>query len=157
MSRYASVEVLQCEIQTLCDKYSIKPDFKRYLLRLIEEVPSVEYSAMEALEHSADIVTPKNSAHSNKHKVKTSKPIQTIPCQKEQTHLEVRYEKTKYGYLAWVCKYGNIISQSTLSPERCFWIQMKKLKAKGVDISTISPEPIIINEEKNDYEHSSNG
>lgn len=61
--------------------------------------------------------------------------------------LKVEWAKTWYGYSAWVCRYGNIVTQSSISPERCFKSHIKKLKSMGIDTSGISPIPVIIKKE----------
>ncbi len=61
--------------------------------------------------------------------------------------LKVQWVKTQRGYPAWVCRYGNIISQSTISAMRCFKTQMKKLESLGISTSHIEPVPKIIKTE----------
>lgn len=61
--------------------------------------------------------------------------------------LKVEWTKTRYGYSAWICRYGNVITQSQISPERCFKMQIKKLISMGTDMSKISSVPMIIKKE----------
>ena len=148
MSKYASVDALQCEIQKLCDNNKIKSDLKRLILRLVSEVPSIEYSAPKAVEHSIKAVSPKKSYPVHKRQPKSDDSIQAIPCS-NKIQLEVKFKKTEYGYFAWVCEYGNMKSQSIQSPERCFQTLIRKLRASKIDTSIISTEPIIIGSEEN--------
>lgn len=71
--------------------------------------------------------------------------------------LKVILAKSRNGYPAWICRYGNVVSQSTVSAMRCFKTQLKKLKSLGIDISRFDPVPKIIKErEKNNEKHITN-
>lgn len=61
--------------------------------------------------------------------------------------LKVEWAKTWQGYPAWVCRYGNVVSQSQVSAMRCFRTQMRKLKLLGIDTSNIESTPQIIGKE----------
>lgn len=58
--------------------------------------------------------------------------------------LKVEWVKTKRGYPAWICRYGNIESQSTISATRCFRTQLRKLRSLGISTSHIEPTPKIV-------------
>lgn len=51
--------------------------------------------------------------------------------------MKVEWEKTQYGYEAWVCRYGNIVTQSTISPEKCLKNHLVKLKSNGYNVEKI--------------------
>ena len=61
--------------------------------------------------------------------------------------LKVRWSKMPFRtYSCWVCRYGNIVTESQISPERCFNAHLKKLQKLGVDISKFAPTPVVIKE-----------
>lgn len=61
--------------------------------------------------------------------------------------LKVKWSKGAFRtYYCWVCVYGNIVTESKISPERCFYAHLKKLRKLGVDMSRIEQTPIIIKE-----------
>ena len=66
--------------------------------------------------------------------------------------LKVIWAKSRNGYPAWICRYGNVVTQSTVSAMRCFKTQLKKLKSLGIDTSRFDPIPKIVEKEgiKND-------
>lgn len=64
--------------------------------------------------------------------------------------LKVEWINTKRGYPAWICRYGNIESQSTVSATRCFRTQLRKLRALGISTSHIEPTPKIIKKKVNE-------
>ncbi len=51
--------------------------------------------------------------------------------------LKIIWCKDYSGTYRWTCRYGNIITRSAIHPQRCFDIQIKKLKARGIDMSRI--------------------
>ncbi len=61
--------------------------------------------------------------------------------------LKVEWQQTSRGYPAWVCRYGNIESQSVVSATRCFKTQLRKLRSLGINTSHIEPCPTIIKTE----------
>lgn len=58
--------------------------------------------------------------------------------------LKVEWVKTRRSYPAWICRYGNIESQSTISATRCFKTQLRKLRSLGISTSRIEPTPKIV-------------
>lgn len=56
----------------------------------------------------------------------------------------VRWGKNPFRtYNCWYCCYGNIITESTISPEHCFKSHIRKLKKHGSDISKFESVPTI--------------
>lgn len=62
--------------------------------------------------------------------------------------LKIYWRKDCYGKYAWICRYGNITTESTLHPQRCYILHMKKLYNKGIDISKIESNFDIIDPER---------
>lgn len=52
--------------------------------------------------------------------------------------IQVKWTKDYNGEYIWMCRYGNIVSKSSIHPKRCFDGLIKKLKANEVDTSKIS-------------------
>lgn len=73
--------------------------------------------------------------------------IMPISSPTQKIQLSVVWQHTNRGYPAWVCRYGNIASESQKSPEKCFKALLKKLEAMGIDTSKISPIPKVIRKE----------
>lgn len=51
--------------------------------------------------------------------------------------MKVEWKKTRYGYEAWECRWGNIVTQSQISPEKCLENHLVKLKSNGYDVEKI--------------------
>lgn len=72
--------------------------------------------------------------------------------------LKIKWCKDYSGAYVWMCRYGNIITKSSIHPQRCYDLQMRKLRKQGVDISRIENRFDIIDPGKrgnyNEYQHS---
>lgn len=134
MGRYVEIDKVYSGVKFLCEKYNIplgggRSSFGKALMKYLEGLPVTEYSK------------------SNGDKaIKTQNVIKVNPISSSINiiQLKVEWEKTNYGYSAWVCRYGNVVTQSTISPERCFETHLKKLKSIGIDTDKISPVPKVI-------------
>lgn len=62
--------------------------------------------------------------------------------------VKVKWARTMHGYSAWMCRYGNIEAQSTISATKCFKNLLNKLKSSGINTSNIEPIPKIIRKEE---------
>ena len=47
------------------------------------------------------------------------------------------WKKTRRGYYAWECNWGNIISESKTSPEKALRNLVKALRNRGYDVNPI--------------------
>lgn len=45
------------------------------------------------------------------------------------------WKKTRRGYYAWECNWGNVISESKTSPEKALRNLVKALRNKGYDVT----------------------
>lgn len=122
-------DVIQSQLKSLCEKYNITyggeyDSFGKALAEFTDKLPAARRSVPgiessqnqsdypELLNSSAKVVSPKGSIR-----------------------IEPKWEKTRYGYWAWTCRYGNIITYSKINPENCIHNHLKKLKNLGIDIS----------------------
>lgn len=98
----------------------------------------------------AKITTQKNKTKYLRNSVKLLKYVKKYPkdIKGDRMQLKIKWEKTRRGYYAWQCLYGNIITQSSISAEKCFQNTLAKLKSKGIDIHKFDPTPKIIDERK---------
>lgn len=51
--------------------------------------------------------------------------------------LRPEWKKTRRGYYAWECSWGNIVSESKTSPEKAIRNLMKSLRNNGYDVRPI--------------------
>ena len=125
MATFVSKDALWSGMETLCSKYDIP--FRRALFDLIERLPTTEYPI-------SDIPKPSRDSISNAARPSSA----TVLSPKGTTRIEAKWEKTRWGYYAWTCRYGNIITHSKVSPENCIENHLKKLKSLGIDTSRFS-------------------
>lgn len=69
--------------------------------------------------------------------------------------MKPKYIKTRERGWCWVCKYGNIITTSTISAEACYRKHIRKLAAMCLDINKIEENIAIINRQERDVERCS--
>lgn len=76
----------------------------------------------------------------------------------KKMRLKIRWCKDYSGAYVWMCRYGNIETKSSIHPQRCYDLQMKKLRSKGVDVSRIDSRFDVIDPERegnyNEYRNS---
>lgn len=61
--------------------------------------------------------------------------------------VKVRWAKNPFRtYACWTARYGNIVTESRISPEHCFRRHIKKLEKMGIDTKNFGDKPVIIKE-----------
>ena len=69
--------------------------------------------------------------------------------------MKPKYIKTRERGWCWVCKYGNIITTSTVSAEACYRNHIRKLSSLFFDIDKIESNIEIINHQEREVERLS--
>lgn len=61
--------------------------------------------------------------------------------------VKVEWKKNPFRtYYCWTAHYGNIVTESQISPEHCFDRHLMKLKRLGVDTRKFGDKPVVIKE-----------
>ncbi len=136
VKKYVDVEIVNRRIEKLCREHDLpfggeRGSLGRDLVKFADSLPTVDLPFLPGNKQYDTDKFPSDNHISN-------------PSQ--QTRLKVIWEKSPVyrNCFVWVCRYGNIITRSTVSPERCFKMHIKKLKSNGIDISKFDDKPIII-------------
>lgn len=117
MEKYINKELLWSRINAFCEKHT---EYSQELFSLIEHLPTFEYKRNEV----------KKIPHRS-----TALKKSELSSPNEACVIKVEWGKTCRGYDAWVCRYGNIITQSEISAKNCIEKHLKKLQDIGIDTS----------------------
>lgn len=117
MEKYINKELLWKRISAYCEKHA---EYSQELFSLIEHLPTYECKRNEV----------KKIPHCS-----TSLKKSELSSPNKPYVIKVEWEKTFRGYNAWVCRYGNIVTQSEISAQNCIEKHLKKLQDIGIDTS----------------------